>query len=446
MPTSDGTGTQMSDGMAPESAPAPLPVPGAEPESVPASALPLEPQRDPEAAPAIEPVPEGWSAPEFEAHPVGAFGTPPPPPAPASPGRRRRWAFIGLAIIAVLGLAIGLLVAQPWEPPPLLAPVAVRAAATSATAAVISWRQAPGGRKADSWVVVRDDVRYAVVPGARLAFTDSELIPGGSYTYRIYETSGPAQSRGSALASVTTKAPSVRNLRQVGTDWTTVTLRWDPPAGAPVPDSYAIADSNGDNVGSTAGNVTTYTITRLPVGGGPATYTVSATWSGNQSDNPPSVQAVTRQPPLNGDYATNYDTASSPGGTLKNGTKWEDDWSFTASCAGNACHEGLQASFAPPGTSDAPFSVTLAPSGDQYTGTTHAQIFACSPTTSSSFLDDTNDTVNVDITPVHASGGVWSSFTGTVVITMPYTVPALEPDYYCPTQSWTLTVNGAPVS
>jgi hypothetical protein len=275
----------MSDGMAPEPAPAPLPVPGAEPGSAPASALPLEPERDPEAVPAIEPVPEGWPPPEFEAHPVGAFGTPsppPPPPPPASPGRGRRRAFIGLAIIAVLGLAIGLLVAQPWEPPPLLAPVTVRAAATSATAAVISWRQAPGGRNADSWIVVRNDVRYAVVPGTQRTFTDSQLVPGGTYAYRIYETSGTAQSRGSALASVKTVAPSVRNLRQTGKDWTTVTLRWDPPPGAPPPDSYTIADSSGNDVGSTAGNVTTYTITRLPVGGGPVTYTVSATWSGNQ--------------------------------------------------------------------------------------------------------------------------------------------------------------------
>jgi len=289
-------------------------------------------------------------------------------------------------------------------------------------------------------------VRYAVVPGAQLTFTDSQLIPGGTYTYRIYETSGTAQSRGSALTRVQTKAPGVRNLRQVGKDWSTVTLRWDPPSGAPTPDSYTIADSSGDNVGSTAGNVTTYTITRLPVGGDPGTYTVSATWSGNQSDTAPSVQAATRQPPLNGDYSTNYFTASSPGGTLKSGTKWEDDWTFTASCAGNACNEGLQASFEPPATSDAPFSVTLKPSGNQYTGSTHAQIFACSSTTSSSVLNDTNDTVNVDITPVHAAGGVWTSFTGTVVITMPYTVPVLQPDYYCPTQSWSFTVNGAPVS
>ncbi|MCW2931832.1 MAG: hypothetical protein JWM19_2794 [Actinomycetia bacterium] len=408
MPTSDGTGAQMPDGMAPESAP--------------------EAQR--------EPVPPSLAA---------AFGTPPPPP-PASSGRRRRWGFIGLAIVAILGLAIGLLVAQPWEPPPLLAPVAVRAAATSTTGAAISWHQAPGGRKPDSWVVVRNGERYAVVPGTQLTFTDSKLAPGGSYAYRIYETSGTAQSRGSALASVKTTAPSVRNLRQVGKGWTTVTLRWDTPTGAPTPDNYTITDSNGSNVGRIAGNVTTYTITHLPVGGDPVTYTVFATWSGNQSDSAPSVQAVTRQPPLNGDYSTGYYDASSPGGTMTTGTKWTDNWTFTPSCAGNACNEGLHASFEPPATSDTPFNVTLKPSGGHYVGTTHAEIFACSSTTSTSILDSTNDTVNVDITPVHTSGGVWTSFTGTVLVTMPYTVPVLQSGYYCPTQSWTFTVNGHPGS
>jgi hypothetical protein len=340
-------------------------------------------------------------------------------------------------------LAIGLLVTQPWKPPPLLAPVAVQAAATSVTAATVSWQQAPGGRKADSWVVVRNGERYAVVPGTQVTFADSKLVPGGTYAYRIYETSGSAQSKGSALASVTMAIPGVQNLRQVGKGWNTVTLRWDPPAGAPAPDAYAITDSSGKNMGTAAGNATTYTITNLSVGGGPDTYTVSAIWAGNQSDNAPSVQAVTRQPPLSGDFPMSYYDATSPGGTMTAGTKWTDDWTFTPSCAGNSCKAGLDAGFAPPGTRDTPFSVTLKPSGGHYTGTTHAEIFACSASKIASFLDTpTNDTVNVDITPVRSSAGVWTSFTGTVLVTMPYTVPALQPNYYCPTQSWTFTVNG----
>jgi hypothetical protein len=448
MPTSDGTGIQMSDGMAPE--PTPFSVPAAEPEPGSAPALPLAPPEpllsealpSPPSAPAPAPVPPSALVPPPRAATPAAhwFGTPPPPP--PGPGRGRRRGFIALAVIAIAGLAIGLLVAQPWEPPPLLAPVAVRAAATSTTAAALSWHQAPGGRRADSWVVVRNGERYAVVPGAQLTFADTKLAPGGTYAYRIYETSGTARSRGSALASVQTAAPSVRNLRQVGKGWSTATLRWDPPAGAPAPDNYTISDSTGTSVGSVTGSVTTYTITKLPVGGDPGTYAVSAIWSGNRSDTAPSVSAVTRQPPLNSDYSMSYYDASSPGGTMKAGTKWTDNWTFTPSCAGNACKEALQASFQPPATRDTPFNVTLKPSGGHYIGTTHAQIFACSATASASYLDTTNDTVNVDITPVRASGGVWSAFTGTVVVTMPYTVPVLSPNTYCPTQSWTFSVNG----
>jgi hypothetical protein len=43
-----------------------------------------------------------------------------------------------------------------------------------------------------------------------------------------------------------------------------------------------------------------------------------------------------------------------------------------------------------------------------------------------------------------ATASVTRSFTGTVVFTTPYTVPVLQQDYYCPTQSWTFTVNGHP--
>lgn len=473
----------MSDGMAPEPAPAP-------PEPLPSEPLPSEALPGPPSAPAhvsppalVPPPPAagpGAQVPEFEAPaadvpampgvpgaPVSAprfywptspeaqrvpdlpsvaamFGTPPPPP--PDPGRRRRRGLIALALIAVVGMAIGLLVAQPWEPPPLLAPVAVQAAVTSTTAAALSWHQAPGGRKADSWIVMRNGERHAVVPGAQLTFADSTLAPGGTYAYRVYETSGTAQSPGSALASARTAAPAVRDLRQLGKGWSTVTLRWDPPAGAPAPDTYTISDSAGTSVGSVTGNVTTFAITRLPVGGDPGSYTVSATWAGNRSDNAPSVPAVTLQPPLNSDYSTSYYNASSPGGTMKAGTRWTDNWTFNPSCAGKACKEGLQASFQPPATRDTPFNVTLKPSGGHYIGTTHAEIFACSAAASGSFLDATNDTVNVDITPVRTSGGTWSAFKGTVVVTMPYTVPVLSPNSYCPTQSWSFTVNGHPAS
>jgi hypothetical protein len=377
----------------------------------------------------------------------------PPPP---SPRRRRRWGFIAVAVVAVLGLAIGLLVAQPWEPPPLLAPLGVQAATTSTTAGEVSWQQAPGSRKPGDWVVVRNGAPYAVVPGTQLHYTDSKLLPGGTYAYRIYERSGTAKSPGSELASVKTAAPSVQNLRQVGENWTTVTLRWDPPSGAPRPDEYSIVDSSGRGVGEVNGNVTTYTVTGIQVASAPGAYSVSAVWDGNQSDSSPSVNAVTRQPPLNSDYAMSYDNTSSPGGTMTVGTHWTDDWTFSPSCSGNACKEGLQASFDPPATAATPFTVTLKPSGGHYVGTTHDEIFACSTSTSTApFLQggSTNDTVNVDITPVHTSGGVWTSFTGTVLVTMPYTIASnplgvtpIGVTEYCPTQSWTFSVSGHPSS
>lgn len=253
--------------------------------------------------------------------------------------------------------------------------------------------------------------------------------------------------------------PSVRNLHQVGENWTTVTLRWDPPSGAPPPDEYTIDDSSGNGVGDVNGNVTTYTITGLQVGSAPGAYSVSAVWDGDQSGSPSSVHAVTRQPPLNSDYAMSYDNTSSPGGTMTVGTYWTDDWTFSPSCSRNTCEEGLQANFDPPATTATPFTVTLKPSGGHYAGTTHDEIFACSGGTSTDpFLQGgaANDTVNVDIAPVHTSGGVWTSFTGTVLVTAPYAIasnpsgiagsPISGGIEYCPAQSWTFSVSGHPSS
>jgi hypothetical protein len=369
-------------------------------------------------------------------------------PLPPPPRRRRRRGLIGLAVIAAVGTAIGLLVAQPWKPPPLLAPVGVRVTAHSTTSAVVTWRQAPGSREPDSWVVFRNSAKYATVPSGQSSFTDSQLVPGGTYTYRIAEASGSARSLESGVATVTTEAPSVRNLRQTAEDWSTVTLRWDPPSGAPAPGEYQVYDGKDqtDPVGTVPGTVTTYTVTTLPEDGGHHTYLVYAVWSGNPSHSAPSVNTQTRRPPLSSDFQVNYHTASSPGGTLKTGTNWEDDWAFSPSCSGNTCREGLNANFQPPGLgiANTPFTVALKPSGGHYVGTTKAQIFACG---SQGFGAGTNDTVNVDISPVHASGGVWSTFNGTVEVTMPYSAdadgPLVNTTMYCPAQTWTFTVGGS---
>jgi hypothetical protein len=372
-------------------------------------------------------------------------------PTPPPPRRGRRWGFIALSVIAVLGTAIGLLVAQPWKPLPLIAPVGARVTAHSATTAVVVWRQAPGSRNPDSWIVFRDSAQYATVPSGRLSFTDSRLTPGETYTYRIAESSGSARSLESGLATVTTEAPSVQNLRQSAADWSTVTLRWDPPSGAPTPDAYQIYDSGDqtDAVGTVSGTVTTYTVTKLAENGGHHTYLVYASWSGNPSSSAPSVDTATRQPPLNSDFQVNYHTASSPGGTLKTGTNWEDDWAFSpSSCSGNACREGLNANFQPPGDdiANTPFTVTLKPSGGDYTGTAKAKMFACG--SSGLFAQATNDTVDVDITRVHASGGAWTSFKGTVDVTMPYSpysegLGVTSTTMYCPNQTWYFTVSGS---
>lgn len=371
---------------------------------------------------------------------IGPWPAAPPPPPPPKRGRRR--GFIWLAIIAVLGTAIGLLVAQPWKPLPLLAPLGVKSAAQSTTSAVVTWRQAPGSRVPDSWVVFRNGPKYATVRKGQTSFTDTNLTPGVTYIYRVAEASGTALSLQSGTSSVTMRSPGVRNLRQTAKDWQSVTIRWDPPAAAPTPDNYEVTDDSGTAVADVAGNVTTYTVKGLEENGGKHTYQVVPSWSGNPSHEVSTVTAQTKVPPLFTDFQVKYDVASSPGGDLKGGTKWENDWTFNPKCSGNSCRETLHADFQPPGAdiADTPFDVTLKRSGSHYAGTTKAQIFACG----NRELGGTNDTVNVDIAPGHTgAGGTWATFKGSVKVTMPYTNDRFDANMYCPNQTWDLSVTGS---
>jgi hypothetical protein len=51
---------------------------------------------------------------------------------------------IALAVIAAVGTTIGLLVTQPWKPPPLLAPVGVRVTARRSLSVDVPHRAAAG--------------------------------------------------------------------------------------------------------------------------------------------------------------------------------------------------------------------------------------------------------------------------------------------------------------
>jgi hypothetical protein len=76
----------------------------------------------------------------------------------------RRWR-ARLAVVAVLGLAIGLLIARPWTSPPLLAPVGVRAGSATATTVRVSWQVAGGSLQPAGFLVLRNERQVASVPG-----------------------------------------------------------------------------------------------------------------------------------------------------------------------------------------------------------------------------------------------------------------------------------------
>lgn len=357
----------------------------------------------------------------------------------------RRWR-VRLAVVAVLGLAIGLLIARPWTSPPLLAPVSVQAGSPTATAVRVSWQVARGSLRPAGFLVVRNERQVASVPGTELSYVDHGLVPGTAEDYAVVATSGGQRSRQSDHALATTQAPAPAAVSQTGSGLTTVTLAWTPPPDAPVPGQYRIEATPGHIVATVPGRARSYTITRLSPSQG-YQYYVQALWSGHPSASSPVVNATTLAAPLAGYYPTKYLTTASPGGgaSLPTGTAWSDSWFFTPNCAGSQCPSvAVNIDFSPPKYTQTPIHLTLRPSGDNYTGTTTANVAACSGFSASLGAADVTDTISVTIAPHKVRGGAWTAWQGTMQL---YSPPAsgatLTGTVTCPAQSWYFTVTGS---
>jgi hypothetical protein len=357
----------------------------------------------------------------------------------------RRWR-VRLTVVAVLGLAIGLLIARPWTSPPLLAPVGVQAGPTTATTVRVSWQVARDSLQPAGFLVLRNERQVASVPGTELSYVDHGLVPGTPEHYTVVATSGGQRSRESDDVLATTQAPVPAAVSQTGSGLTTVTLTWTPPPDAPVPDQYRIEDSPGHIVATIPGRARSYTIARLSPSQG-YQYYVQALWSGHPSPSSPVVNATTLAAPLAGYYSTKYLTTVSPGGgaSLPAGTAWSDSWFFTPDCTGSQCPSvAVNIDFSPPKYTQTPIHLTLRPSRDNYTGTTTANVAACSSLSAALGAADVTDTISVSIVPQKVRGGAWTAWQGTMQLySPPATAATLNGNETCPAQSWYFTVTGS---
>ncbi|HEX4831511.1 MAG TPA: fibronectin type III domain-containing protein [Trebonia sp.] len=333
-------------------------------------------------------------------------------------------------------MIVGLLVWQPWNPPPN-APTAVHVTSPTATTAAVAWTAAKGGGKPGQYLIYRDGKQAGTVSGTATSWTDSGLVPGSTHQYAVTASGGGGQSAQSTKASVTTITPPPVKLAVSKPSYTTFLVTWAPSPQAPTPDGYTIY-VGGSAQGSVAGSVTSYTFSHLTAGD---QYQVSVTarWGGATSAPSANLAAATLHPPLSGSVPLTWKVTSTPGsgswGSV--GEHWTDTWNFTAACT-TSCTLTDDGEFAPPDLSVRPFTMRLTPASGGYSGTTTAEVTQCGSI-------HTHNTISVHVAPKSGAvaNGAWTAWTGTVQLSSPY--QAASSTTYCPAQSWhfTLTGNGS---
>jgi Fibronectin type III domain len=359
----------------------------------------------------------------------------PPTSPPKQPNRwRNRWPILAVAAVVVVGLIAGLFVWAPWHKVPV-APTAVHAQSPTATSVLVSWSPSSGGATINQYLILRDGTQVGSVPASQTSYVDNGLAPGTRHQYTIIAVSGTQRSQPSKSVPVTTITPSPVGLAVGQATWTSVQFHWSPPPNSPAPSGYAIVVNGAPGV-TLPGGTTSYNDTGLQI----ATtyqYQVVAIWGSQQSSRSRVLAVTTLAAPLQGSAPLQVKTLSVPAGStgVSVGETWSDSWTFTPTCTATGCTLKTNGEWAPPNLKAAPFTVTLTGSGAWYVGSATAYITTCGSV-------NVKNTVSLRITPDNGAvnQGAWSSWHGTWVVSSPYTTESNGD--YCPTQSWTLSLNG----
>jgi Fibronectin type III domain len=350
-----------------------------------------------------------------------------PPPPPRRPRRRPKWLLPVVSGVLAAALVAGLLVWQPWSPRPI-APVSLTATSPTGTSVQLSWPAPHGGATPDQYVILRDGAQVAKVPGDETSWTNTGLRPGGTFRYEVATRGGGWQSGPSPVAMATVLAPSPVGLK-VASTYTSATLTWKPSPLGPAPDKYVVYNG-ADPVATLVGATTTYVLSGL----GQDTafqYTVVAEWGTVKSMPSVTDSGTTRLAPLDNLQDVNVTPTSIPSGATGAilDKAFPTSWNFFPQCATNACT--MTVNVVVPGLQErgVGLTITVTPSGADYTGSTQAKFVKCEGTV-------TTDTIKVTLVPDKSeiSNGQWGHWTGTVVATVPYV--DLGNGYYCPSGSW----------
>ena len=357
------------------------------------------------------------------------------PPAPPSPARRRplRWLLIALAGVAAVALVAGLIVWHPWNPPPA-APAALHGTSPTATSVRLTWPASTGGGTPGDYLVLRDGRQAGEVPASQTTWTEQGLAPGTTHRYTVKAVGSGGTSGPSVTATVTTLTPSPVGLRVVMKSWTSVTLAWRPSPLGPVPSHYVIY--NGTTAIDTIPGTTDTYVDGTVTLGGTFGYSVAAQWGAHESRPSAQVTGSTTAPPLTGNVPVTVTTTSIPSGSTGpyTGEVKTYTWQFNPTCVTTSCLMNADGELPSAAGGSTSFTITLTGSGGTYSGSAKDQFSRCSTTNITDTL-----TVRVTANKGQVSNGAWLGWTGTAVVTSPYTGVG---GGYCPTSSWDFSLRG----
>jgi len=141
-------------------------------------------------------------------------------PAPARRGRRRRAFLVAvIAVVAALGLIVGLLLWAPWRSPPLLRPTGLAAGTSTTSSVAFHWAGPATGPPPDRYQILHDGKVIGSVRGTVTSYRVTSLAPATAYQYRVAAVRGGKRSALSAVLAVRTSIPPLAAARLQGA-WT----------------------------------------------------------------------------------------------------------------------------------------------------------------------------------------------------------------------------------
>ena len=138
-------------------------------------------------------------------------------PVSVAPRRPRRRAVFSLAaLVVVAGLAAGLVVWAPWNPPPVLRPTGLVAGSSTANSIMFRWSRPRTGPLPDKYLILSSGTVAGSVARTVTSYRQAGLTPSAAYQYSVVAVRGGKRSPQSVLVTVRTLTPPLSQARLQG--------------------------------------------------------------------------------------------------------------------------------------------------------------------------------------------------------------------------------------